>query len=57
MRVPILIIGAVAVCIASAVSAQTACEAETHLTYNQAVELEGTLKAGKGEHEAQGPFS
>jgi hypothetical protein len=33
-----------------------ACEAETHLTYNQPVELEGTLKAGKGQHEAQGPF-
>lgn len=33
-----------------------ACEAATHLTYNQPVELAGTLKAGKGQHEAQGPF-
>jgi len=33
-----------------------ACEAATHLSYNQPVELEGTLKAGKGQHEAQGPF-
>lgn len=34
-----------------------ACEAATHLTYNQSVELEGTLKSGKGQHEAQGPFT
>jgi hypothetical protein len=33
-----------------------ACEAATHLAYNQPVELEGTLKTGKGQHDAQGPF-
>ncbi len=34
-----------------------ACDAATHLTYNQPVELEGMLKSGKGQHETQGPFT
>jgi hypothetical protein len=39
------------------VAAQAACEAPTHLAYDTPVELEGTLKTGKGMHDAQGEFS
>jgi hypothetical protein len=34
-----------------------ACEGDTRVVFDQAATLEGTLKAGKGEHEAQGPFA
>lgn len=34
-----------------------ACEAATHLAYNAPAKLEGTLKSGKGQHDAQGEFS
>jgi hypothetical protein len=34
-----------------------ACEAATHLAYNAPATLEGTLKPGKGEHDAQGAFT
>ncbi|KAB2937103.1 MAG: DUF4431 domain-containing protein [Hyphomicrobium sp.] len=34
-----------------------ACEAKAHLKYNAPVELEGTLKSGQGQHEAQGAFT
>lgn len=56
MRVSSIIVAAVVVWALLAPSSLRACEAATHLTYNQPVELEGTLKSGKGQHEAQGPF-
>ncbi len=34
-----------------------ACEAPTRLGYNAPVELEGTLKESKGQHDAQGEFT
>ena len=34
-----------------------ACAAATNLVYNQPVEIRGTLKASKGQHEAQGEFA
>lgn len=34
-----------------------ACEAATHLAYDKPVELQGTLKQGRGQHDAQGEFS
>ena len=34
-----------------------ACEAPTRLGYNAPVELEGTLKEDKGQHDAQGEFT
>jgi hypothetical protein len=34
-----------------------ACAAATNLVYNKPVEIRGTLKAGKGQHEAQGEFA
>ena len=34
-----------------------ACEAATHLVYNKPVEIRGTLKEGKGQHDAQGAFA
>ena len=33
-----------------------ACEGDTRVTFNQPATLQGTLKTGKGEHDAQGPF-
>jgi hypothetical protein len=33
-----------------------ACEGDTRVVFNEAATLQGTLKTGKGEHEAQGPF-
>jgi hypothetical protein len=33
-----------------------ACEAPTHLTFNQPATIEGVLKSGKADHEAQGAF-
>jgi hypothetical protein len=33
-----------------------ACEGDTRVTFNEAATLNGTLKTGKGEREAQGPF-
>jgi hypothetical protein len=43
--------------LAIAPASARACEAQTHLGYNQPVELEGTLKQGQGEHDVQGPFT
>jgi len=37
-------------------STSFACEGETRVVFNEAATLHGTLKDGKGEHEAQGPF-
>ena len=34
-----------------------ACEGERRVVFNEAATLQGTLKDGKGEHEAQGPFA
>jgi hypothetical protein len=34
-----------------------ACEGGTRVMFDRTATLEGTLKAGKGEHEAQGPFA
>jgi hypothetical protein len=34
-----------------------ACEAATKLIYNKPVEIHGTLKEGKGQHESQGAFA
>jgi hypothetical protein len=34
-----------------------ACEGETRLMFDRAATLEGILKSGKGEHDAQGPFA
>ena len=39
-----------------AASPSLACEGDTRVTFNEATTLAGTLKTGKGEHEAQGPF-
>jgi hypothetical protein len=33
-----------------------ACEGDARVMFNEAVTLQGSLKAAKGEHEAQGPF-
>ncbi len=33
-----------------------ACETETPLAYNAPTKIEGTLKEGKGQHDAQGEF-
>jgi hypothetical protein len=33
-----------------------ACDAPTKLIYNKPVEISGTLKEGKGQHDAQGEF-
>lgn len=33
-----------------------ACEGDTRVVFNETATLQGTLKTGKGEHEAQGPF-
>ena len=33
-----------------------ACEGGTRVTFNQPATLQGTLKTGKGEHDAQGPI-
>lgn len=34
-----------------------ACEAPTRLSYSAPAKLEGTLKEGKGQHDAQGEFT
>ncbi|HEY8248388.1 MAG TPA: hypothetical protein VIG38_14030 [Hyphomicrobium sp.] len=34
----------------------SACEGDTRVTVNRPATLQGTLKTGKGEHDAQGPF-
>ena len=34
----------------------SACEGDARVTFDQPATLQGTLKAGKGEHDAQGPF-
>lgn len=34
-----------------------ACEAERRLLYDQPVEIEGTLRTGTGQHDAQGAFA
>jgi hypothetical protein len=33
----------------------SACEGDTRVTVNRPATLQGTLKTGKGEHDAQGP--
>jgi hypothetical protein len=38
-------------------AAALACEAGVHYSYNEPVEIEGTLRSGTGHHEAQGDFS
>jgi len=45
------------VALAAGPSRAKACEAPKHLTYNEPVELEGVLKSGAGNHEAQGAFA
>jgi hypothetical protein len=37
-------------------AASAACEAAKHLNYNEPVQIEGVLRAGKGHHEVQGDF-
>ena len=46
-----------AVCLLLSVTPAVACEAGTNLIYNKPVEIRGTLKSGKGQHEAQGAFA
>jgi hypothetical protein len=48
---------AAAICLLLSAAPALACEAATNLLYNKPVEIRGTLKAGKGQHEAQGAFS
>jgi hypothetical protein len=47
---------AVLVCLLLSASPVFACEAATKLIYNKPVEISGTLKEGKGQHDAQGEF-
>ena len=46
-----------AICLLLSAAPGLACEAATNLIYNKPVEVRGTLKEGKGQHEAQGAFA
>ena len=48
---------AAAICLSLSVASAVACEAAANLIYNKPVEIRGTLKEGKGQHEAQGAFA
>jgi hypothetical protein len=48
---------AAAICLSLSAAPALACEAATKLIYNKPVEIRGTLKEGKGQHEAQGAFA
>ena len=48
---------AACVCLLLSAIPALACEAATKLIYNKPVEIRGTLKEGKGQHEAQGAFA
>ena len=48
---------AAGICLLLSAAPALACEAATNLVYNKPVEIRGTLKAGKGQHEAQGAFA
>jgi hypothetical protein len=48
---------AAGICLLLSAAPALACEAATNLIYNKPVEIRGTLKAGKGQHEAQGAFA
>ena len=48
---------AACICLLLSAIPALACEAATKLIYNKPVELRGTLKEGKGQHEAQGAFA
>jgi hypothetical protein len=54
--IPVFVFAAMA-CSGSVTWARAACEAATHLAYDKPVEIEGTLKSGTGQHDAQGEFS
>jgi hypothetical protein len=40
-----------------AAAPSAACDAAVHYSYNEPVEIEGTLKSGRGHHGVQGDFS
>ena len=46
-----------AICLLLSAVPAPACEAATNFVYNKPVEIRGTLKEGKGQHEAQGAFA
>lgn len=48
---------AAAICLLLSAAPVLACEAATNFIYNKPVEIRGTLKGGKGQHEAQGAFA
>ena len=48
---------AAAICLLLSAAPALACEAATNFIYNKPVEIRGTLKEGKGQHEAQGAFA
>ena len=48
---------AACVCLSLSAIPALACEAATNFIYNKPVEIRGTLKSGKGQHEAQGAFA
>jgi hypothetical protein len=48
---------AACVCLLLSAIPALACEAATKLIYNKPVEIRGTLKEGKGQHDAQGAFA
>jgi hypothetical protein len=52
----ILAVPSVIALLAAAVPGALACEADTRLAYNAPARIEGTLKEGSGQHEAQGAF-
>jgi hypothetical protein len=57
MRLPAALpIALIACLVALSAGPAGACDAPKHLTYDQPVEIEGVLRAGKGHHEAQGDF-
>jgi hypothetical protein len=49
-------LSATCICLLLSAAPALACEAATHLFYNKAIEISGTLMQGKGQHEAQGEF-
>jgi hypothetical protein len=50
-------LSAAGICLLLSAAPAVACEAATHLVYNKPVEIRGTLKEGKGQHDAQGAFA
>ncbi len=55
--VPIAAATALSILLAAAANGAGACEAATHLKYNEPVELEGVLQSRTGHHEVQGDFT